>query len=491
MPKERLSWFPPEIPSFEPNALTKGTIRNLLHARDGRIELSDGRKISVIDLIDAPQEFVRILNNESDALPLINRILGLEPEVWDGGDKEKELYERLGASIRAANTFLKDALHVPSGLAYADEDVPSITTRKELLEFLRSVTLFEKGSKNPQQATRAHLRNCGIVLASIAAYELGKRDIQQLLQADATTLDKVLCRGGALEDGGAPVEALFGDDYLESAGGGNGGRRRKVVMLDSRPPLQMDLSLRAKSPLSLMMKFLGKVDANADEALKDGIGMRFELKDSNAVLQMTTHTVKYLTKELGATGISIKVAGAALDEQQLDVLKSELGDVTDKDEGPIRFPRQTNTITNTRYRDVKILASVIINGELRSIEIQLFDEDNKNESGLRNHYVYDLAKRVRVFTRLYGRCPESWFNEMLYKAAQDSGLSADHIRTYLLENKIIIPAPSGGRQKSRRGYLSTAVYEQLCPSESSYKENPNQVMLTPLEYCKAYWHALE
>ncbi len=409
-----------------------------------------GEPLSVLDPL-APAEKLRTMSNDA-IFNLLCRHLGKDSTSLENPAQEQKFLNELQVDIINANAFLRDTLQVPQKLYFDEATLPRITSRTDLIALIKSTTRYNAGGNTGNNAALLrHMKNCALIKTVIGVHHLRQRESEEL-KKDAQVFDNDLCHG---------ENTLFVDDPMDSGTG----CRAKLLPLD-HATIPATFCSRGKSPESLLMKYLGKVENNAAEALKDGVAVRIEADAQN--ISDILNKVAYHIADTGATNIKIKMSGAMLSDDDFTAVKKSLADVRDHYGQSIDFPERNNPITSKRYSDIKILATVRINGHQRSIECQITKTANKNESGMSNHNVYDFAKKVRIFTRLFGRCPQSWISTLLRDIEERTGLKAENVLQSLTDEGVIAKAPGN------RGYIDVSTYERWCALDG----------LVPDAYCR-------
>ena len=262
---------------------------------------------------------------------------------------------------------------------------------------------------------------------------------------------------------------------------------------------------RGKSENSFVSKFLVKAEATAEEAAKDGIGLKFEVETIDEVKKLAPFLVGYFEKVFSAKNfvlentrllkedeileIKKRVAQIHLlnikdkikelerdkvkNEKNIEILKNELEQCPQNPQNAITIKEDDNEYSNPNFQALKIAEGKLMvpqNGQdgnttvSRRFEIQIVLTNNKNESGFSNHNIYEASKKLAIETRNVGSFTQKYLDIIRQEASNRSDLSASQIEQYFKKNFLKEIVVSGKKGKTTR-YVVKKVALKLINAE--------------------------
>ena len=229
------------------------------------------------------------------------------------------------------------------------------------------------------------------------------------------------------------------------------------------PPCEVAFEIRDKTWASIMRKYLSKAEANAAEAYKDEIAMRFKLDGRRH--GVVKRVIQFYKKQFDAEAGEISNKGV-IEQTEFDTLVGELREV--KGSRNLKVDPKSNPKSAKSFSVLQLTGNMKVPpaGDLsipkskwrrRGFEIQFVDTARKPHTGLASDAVYALKKDLIIATRLFGSFQKTWFTEHAIKAARDSELTnmtEEQIFQGLLERGFIFKKP-GSRDK----YAATEVWK--------------------------------
>ena len=234
-------------------------------------------------------------------------------------------------------------------------------------------------------------------------------------------------------------------------------------------------SFRGKSEYSFISKFLQKPEATAEEAAKDGIGLRFEASSLDEVKKLVPFLAGYLEKNFEAEDFVLEntrllnkneaeeVKNKTIEyllanlKNKIDELKknevenkdkiieleTRLKKYQDNSDKILMIKENDNPHSNPNFKSFKIShgrLKVPKNGEEggmvidRRFETQVVLVNNENESGFSHHSIYEASKKLAIETRETGSFTQKYLDIICREASQKSGLSAQKIEKFFKDN---------------------------------------------------------
>lgn len=382
---------------------------------------------------------------------------------FDGSDEE--LFEYLNRLIKEANEYLrsKEGLNIPQVLAFGKGervkwDLPQISTREELERLL--IELSPRTKSGAQRLRRIAL--CALAKVVLALDEL-QPDVTRTIRRDADAIEDLFLGSNYHHFGNNTLfDVRMHDSKI--------GACSRVSISTGSEVVSAEFCSRVKEPYSILTKMLLKPRFNKEEALKDAIGYRLIVKQKH-ILPVIKRILKFLTSvgsinsEIKISGLEINIKGPIVNSNDIEELSSYTGRLISiaalpDSHIPIYFD-DDNLLSNSKYRDVKILFNVLMLGmdTPRGVEIQILDENSKNESGLSNHAVYKLKQKMAVFTRLYGSVIEKWLDEEIRDLVRMTNLGFTKVKDELWNKNTIKIIIKKGSKRARR--MELEVFRRL------------------------------
>lgn len=436
MGRERIASQIPYPEMYEERAVSRELTLEIL-SRPGTPER--GATVTPIDLRRTPE---RISGQE--ILDSVSAHLGVSlGTLADDGAQREAMYQKeladINLSLAIAHRYIEDVLgfRVPAA---------EVHSRAEVVQLIRKTSAYSEHNK---KGLENHAGYCALISAALAVFELQKKEAHTLDQ-EMVYLEKCLISSS---------DSMSRDPLFFKHFAGDTPTASSVVINDLQPQCRARISMRDKTQNSQITKYLMKPESTAQEALKDAIGIRLELGNErleDAIIKL----LQYFREHFAATGVSVEDKNLLGDKRLSDLKRRRTVEVPNSEEIPI-FP-DTNPLSADSFRAVKIVGNIRIprGGTgmpiFRPIEIQLVLPDNKNESGLGSHAVYELKKQITVMTRLFGGCSEAWLTQRARKISDADGFAKNVIQG-LQDPKVgfLMTLP-----RTRRVYAAADVYRR-------------------------------
>lgn len=230
---------------------------------------------------------------------------------------------------------------------------------------------------------------------------------------------------------------------------------------------KVNITFRGKSRDSIITKFARHPEINADEVVRDGIGLKFEVESEEDAFKFVGFLGKYFEDKLGSD-VEYLQNVEFLDKEKT----KKLEDSFDQQGLNIPILSKKNTTSNKNFRTIKLIGKIKLpkNGKENNVrvnrfyEVQIVVANNKNERGMTNHSVYKAVQKLSVFTRLFGSFTEHYLCLISKEANRETGLNEDDIKEYIKANFLSVIIPSNKAKKSIKRYGST---DQLCRLEDA------------------------
>jgi len=294
---------------------------------------------------------------------------------------------------------------------------------------------------------------CALVSVAVASFELGKKEM-----------------GGLTKESEYLYDAMFESDRdtgiqnfhcLQKEKNGYD----KVAVYDdvNHNMLFGNSYFRGKDESSLISKFINKPEATAEEAAKDGIGFKFEVKSIEDLKRIIPIVARYFKKNFEAGNFIFENTNLLAPEEVSEVGEESKRQLDETGEATLLIKNDKNVYSNRNFKAFKINGDLQVpkNGDVdgmkmkRQFEIQIVLVDNDNETGFSNHYVYDAAKKLAAVTRLFGSFTEKYLNTICDEAGAGSGMSAEKIKEYL-KDSFLVEIEARGYSRKRYASRKTA-----------------------------------
>jgi len=389
-------------------------------------------------------------SKEKDFLRWIEKEMGIKPEIIlaDGNSPESiQTYRLLNYAYQRARNFLRDTLKYSEKEIFKDIEVKSISSKEDIFNLFKRVKLIaDKGGLNQS------IKYCRIVKATLATYETLRND-SKLLKKITEDFEKSLVSSPEEDSNTTDTPFVFSGKY--NAVG-------KGFYTTENSEIEGTINSRDKGEKDVVIKYIISAGANAESALKDGIGSRITIEKNQAV-EMLPILLERLTKEMKVTNIKIENK-SFFSAQQIKKLPKNLNILGDD---------KSNPLTGGKFEALFIRGKLHSSSHGGQFEIQLVDPDNKNEVDDMDHDTYCVKKFVTARTRLDGGCPQDVFEEFVKDAHIKSGISIKKIKHDLLD----VPDAAIFKKIKKNGkyvYFSHAIYKRWAEfkwiDESLYSE---------------------
>lgn len=197
------------------------------------------------------------------------------------------------------------------------------------------------------------------------------------------------------------------------------------------------LSFRGKTKNSVIMKLASKPEISAKEMIKDGIGIRFEVKDREEAKKLFIFLSEFLPNNFDTKQLIFENTNLIdeKDSEFFDKLKSN----------NITFLQEGNPSTHKDFSSAKLRGAIKVpqNGKkdnmtlYRNFEIQIVPTDSKNETGLVQNPIYKRIQKLSLFTRLFGTFNEEFLNAMCQEASDETSISKEKIKRYIIQRSLV------------------------------------------------------
>ncbi len=371
-----------------------------------------GAPVTAIDLRRIPSRLT-----DNDILNAVSLHLGIEKDILDtdpvNGSRRAErdkVFHNINIALEEASNYIKNVLGLRAPKA-------SVVSTKDIINLVQETSRYRESYHKGLQTHAAH---CALVSVGLAVFELQKKEAHSLA-SEMAYVENVLTQ---------PIEAndmnpLFYKYYAVSIPD-----FMSVTVNGITPQCRARLSMRDKSPESQITKYLMKPETSAEAALKDAIGLRIELRKER-VEDVLVRVLNYIQEHLGASDIQVEDRNLLGTKQLDDFRRRKSEEVSNANN--ILVVTDTSLLSADSFRATKITAkiktprgtpSTLID---RAIEIQFIEPENKNESGLSSHAVYELKKHITVMTRLFGGCSEQWLKQHAGRIADTEGYNSQFV----------------------------------------------------------------
>lgn len=225
-----------------------------------------------------------------------------------------------------------------------------------------------------------------------------------------------------------------------------------------------NISFRGKSRDSIITKFARYPEINADEVIRDGIGLKFEVESEEEAYKLVGFLGKHFEDKLGSD-VEYLQNVEFLDEEKIKELKY----IFDQQELDIPIVSKKNTTSNKNFRTIKLRGKIKLpkNGKKdnvrvsRSYEVQIVVANNENERGMADHSIYKAVQKLSAFTRLFGSFTERYLCLISKEANRETGLNEDDVKEYIKNNFLSEIIPNKKAKKPIKRYGSTDQLDRL------------------------------
>lgn len=448
----------PHIPYpklYEPEATSLELIKAVFRSKSA---IDRGSAVTPIDLRRTPLQFKNqdILDAVSTHL---NIPLGKLEEKPKPGEEEK-MYETAMTNINGALTEAKSYIEDVLGLRAPTVEVHS---KKDVVDLVRKTTLYRETDRKHLEA---HVGYCALISVALAVFELQKEEAHKL-EKEMKFLERLLLEPSDTNS----HEPLFFKGFVGDTRNGTA-----VTINGLTKECRAQLSMRDKTRDSQITKYLMKPEANAQEALKDAIGIRLEIK-KDRMEDVLVRTLTYFQEHLEATNLKIQDKNMLGDKHLANFRKRKAEEVMGGDNIPVFS--DTNPLSADSFQTVNITGTIVVPGAntsagspTRQFEIQIVEPENKNEKGLASHVVYELKKHIVVMTRLFGGCSELWLIDRAKKITHNDNARVKNIIEGLQKIKFLIRLPN-----THRVYAAASVYRRWMAADGLIVDEPIRAQL--------------
>ncbi len=232
---------------------------------------------------------------------------------------------------------------------------------------------------------------------------------------------------------------------------------------------------RKKSEARFVSKVLRKIEADEDEILKDGLGLRVFAESTEEIVELARYFInklKRLKSKLSPKKFDLDNKGLVSDEEITSMRESlELGECNlDKNGLPNeqeRNPHQGETFRSLNCTFLIQFQNGIEGLRKRSAEIQFVLDSHENEEGWNNHHIYQLKQRLSIITRLFGYITEKNLRKNLEKTARETQFNVEEIKQRLIEERSIVQI---GHAYYSRCHLNRLIHTGMYPFVSEFKD---------------------
>lgn len=371
--------------------------------------LRRGALVTPIDLRRTPNRL-----SDDEILEALAARLGVEKRLLTDaingarGDEREKVSESIRIALEKATHYLKQTLGIRAPNVSFGE---TADLGKNLVALVRETSRYRESY---HKGLQNHAAYCALVSVGLAVFELQKKEAHALA-AEMAHVEAALTQPTGTNAG----NPLFHKYYAVSTP-----ETLSVTIGGLSPQCRARVSMRDKSLESQITKYMLRPETTADSALKDVIGVRIEVR-KDRVEEVLIRTLNYIQENLGATRMQIEDRNL-LGTKRLDMFKKRKTEEIAHAESVV-ITTDTSPLSADSFRVTKIIAMIeTLRGTpptpiSRALEIQIVEPENKNESGLSSHAVYELKKHITVMTRLFGGCNERWLKERIEKIAEEGG----------------------------------------------------------------------
>lgn len=415
--EERLQSHIPYPELYAPEAVDLELTRTILGAQEANLSRvassRAGAPITSIDLRRTPRRL-----KDDEVLNTISTHLGVEKDIFDinfdngaGKTERDKVFHNINVALEEAEHYLTNVL----GLRVPEFRTQKtwITGPRDIIELVRKTSRY---SETDRKGLQAHAAYCALVSVAIAVFELQKKEAHSLA-SEMKYVEDIFTQ--PIEKNA--MEPLFYKYFAVSDPG-----PISAVVSGLKSQCRVRFSMRDKSPESQITKYLMKPEASAEAALKDAMGLRIEVEKKERIEDVLARTLNYIQKHFGASDITVEDRNLLGPKRLEDFRKRKFKEIEKGDKIPVLT--DTSPLTADSFRAIKITAKIKILRDAASVierplEIQFVEPENKNESGLASHAVYELKKHITVMTRLFGGCSEKWLKQHAMQIAKTEGYS--------------------------------------------------------------------
>lgn len=202
--------------------------------------------------------------------------------------------------------------------------------------------------------------------------------------------------------------------------------------------MEAKFSFRGKTKNSSICKLASKPEFSAEEIIKDGIGLKFEVADKEKVGKLLPFLCQFLRDNFSADKIIFENTNIFEGEEN-ELLKDELR------ECKVAFMPNENPSSHKNFKVAKIRGEIKVpqNGEKgklivsRNFEAQVVLTNNKNETGLVQNKIYKRIQKLSLFSRLFGSFGEDYLDLICQEASEATSISKTKIKKHIVDNYLL------------------------------------------------------
>lgn len=349
-------------------------------------------------------------------------------EGYLGIESLENKIEMVNQSLKKAKVYIEDYLHM--GLPKEIKNLKEVESIADIIKIFKKTAAVKNGD-----GIGLSPAYCALISVAVAVFELQKKEMSGLMK-ESEYLYKTLFD----VDVNTEIKSFH---YLKKEKSGYD----KVAVYDDIKYKVLICSsyFRGKNEDSLISKFINKPEATAEEAAKDGIGFKLEVKSIEDVKSIIPVIARYFKDHFEAENFIFENTGL-LDFDEINEIKlGESEQLSDHKSESICIKEDYNAYSNKNFKAFKINGQLTVpmKGDVngmkmrRQFEIQIVLANNDNETGFSNHIIYEAAKKLSVVTRLAGSFTEDYLEIICNEASEESGISAEKIRKYMKDNFLI------------------------------------------------------
>ncbi|MFA7209404.1 MAG: hypothetical protein WC120_03905 [Parcubacteria group bacterium] len=346
--------------------------------------------------------------------------------------------EALNAALVKAKDYIENYLH--KDLPKEIKNLKDIKSAADVIKIFKRTAVAKEG-----EGVGLSPAYCALISVAVASFEFGKKEMDGLTKESEFLYEAMFKtdENTGVQNFHCPQKERTGYD--------------KVIIYDDvdQSTVIGNAYFRGKNEDSLISKFINKPEATAEEAAKDGIGFKFEVRTIDDIKKVVPVVARYFKKNFGAKdfvfGNTKLLSQADIDEVR-EKSEKQLGALG---EGSLTAVNYKNEYSNKNFKKFGINGNlyVPVRGDVdgmrikRQFEVQIVLVDNDNATGFSNHSVYEMAKKLSVVTRLFGSFTEKYLDIVCNEASAESGISVEKIKRYMKDSFLVEIEASGYSKK--------------------------------------------
>lgn len=353
-------------------------------------------------------------------------------------EKLENNLEDINMALKTSKNYIENYLH--RDLPKEIRNLSDVKSAADVIKIFRKTAASKEGDNIGLSPAY-----CALVKVFVASFELRKKEMDGLMKESEYIYDAIF-----EPDGDTGIQNFH---CLQKEKNGYD----KVAVYDdvNHNMLFGNSYFRGKDEASLISKFVNKPEATAEEAAKDGIGFKFEVKSIADLKRIIPIVSRYFKKNFEAGNFIFENTKLLASNEVDEVEKESEKQLVALGEESLFVKEDKNVYSNKNFRAFKINGQlgVPMKGDVdgmkmrRQFEIQIVLVDNDNETGFSNHYVYDATKKLAAVTKLFGSFTDKYLNIVCSEAEAGVGISAEKIKEYLKHNFLVEIEASGYSKK--------------------------------------------